>query len=365
MLGVLIAGILTDLIMLAVFLFMPVMRGEELFFGVRVSPEYYREEGRNVLRRYQFWLTMTFLQIELLGILTAIFRDRPVFSWGISTAFLLFATTVLYINSYRQVKCFAISEPARRFASSLKPRRMSDYTNVAIEVVVPIIFLAPVLALIYYYPALPERIPVHWDWRGQPDRWVQKSIGAVFFLPAMMAYLQGLFLLLKYGLMQTKLTLPADHTEEYFNLKEQALSANLGLIDWVRLIITVMMGSMVWKTVLLAFNTPPHLGLLATSVLIMSTVALLGVVAYYIFRLIAIDSRLKESTGRIYVEREDQSESWYGGGLCYYNPDDPAIFVEKKVGLGYTINFGNPRSVLFLVYLVGLPILLGWAFLAL
>jgi uncharacterized membrane protein len=31
-------------------------------------------------------------------------------------------------------------------------------------------------------------------------------------------------------------------------------------------------------------------------------------------------------------------------GMLYVNRADPALFVEKRFGLGYTINFGNPRA---------------------
>ena len=36
-------------------------------------------------------------------------------------------------------------------------------------------------------------------------------------------------------------------------------------------------------------------------------------------------------------------------GVFYVNRDDPSFFVEKRFGLGYTINFGNPLAVVFLV----------------
>lgn len=38
---------------------------------------------------------------------------------------------------------------------------------------------------------------------------------------------------------------------------------------------------------------------------------------------------------------------WYLGSL-YCNPQDPAIFVQKRIGFGYTINFGNRLSWLIL-----------------
>jgi uncharacterized membrane protein len=38
-------------------------------------------------------------------------------------------------------------------------------------------------------------------------------------------------------------------------------------------------------------------------------------------------------------------------GLFYYNPDDPALFVEKRFGLGHTVNLANRWAwlVLFVI----------------
>ena len=40
-------------------------------------------------------------------------------------------------------------------------------------------------------------------------------------------------------------------------------------------------------------------------------------------------------------------ECWKGG-LIYYNPADPAVWVEKRFGIGWTLNFGSPRAWLIL-----------------
>jgi len=34
------------------------------------------------------------------------------------------------------------------------------------------------------------------------------------------------------------------------------------------------------------------------------------------------------------------NECWKGT-IIYYSPDDSTLFVEKRVGLGFTLNFGN------------------------
>ncbi len=72
--------------------------------------------------------------------------------------------------------------------------------------------------------------------------------------------------------------------------------------------------------------------------------------------------RTKTSTsadrGRIDTVFRDDDRYWYGG-FFYNNPDDPALFVPKRFGLGWTMNFGHPRSKLVLIgLLVGMLVLL-------
>lgn len=40
-------------------------------------------------------------------------------------------------------------------------------------------------------------------------------------------------------------------------------------------------------------------------------------------------------------------------GLFYFCPRDPAFLVPKRVGIGWTVNFGNPWSLLFVAAVVG------------
>jgi uncharacterized membrane protein len=45
------------------------------------------------------------------------------------------------------------------------------------------------------------------------------------------------------------------------------------------------------------------------------------------------------------------NECWRGG-IFYYNPNDAAMFVEKREGFGYTFNFANPWSWVLLLGLM-------------
>ncbi len=47
----------------------------------------------------------------------------------------------------------------------------------------------------------------------------------------------------------------------------------------------------------------------------------------------------------------DDDRYWYGG-VFYGNPDDPDLFVPKRYGLGWTLNFGHPQAKLVLIGLL-------------
>jgi uncharacterized membrane protein len=47
------------------------------------------------------------------------------------------------------------------------------------------------------------------------------------------------------------------------------------------------------------------------------------------------------------MDDRTSDESWLWG-MFYHNPNDPALFVEKRTGPGYTVNFGQARAWLML-----------------
>src|SRR5579875_3018699 len=48
-------------------------------------------------------------------------------------------------------------------------------------------------------------------------------------------------------------------------------------------------------------------------------------------------------------------------GLFYYNPDDPALLVEKRFGIGYTMNFARPVAWVVLALVAVIPVALAFA----
>lgn len=346
--------------MLAVFAWLPVMRGERAFFGVRVDEATYRGEGRRALRRYWQTLVGVFVLAGALGYYASVSLGMPVFSAlaTLGTTGVAFALFAVYA---RRVRPFAVAGGATRFASSVRTRRLADFTLPWVEASVVLLTLAAFGVLAYFYPRLPESIPTHWNAAGEADDWSRKTLPSVFFLPALGVYLQAVFFVLKRDLVQAKMTLPATNTEEYLRGKERFLTANMRLIDLVRALIAALFLAIAWLTVATALPEFKHLEATAQVALFGSLGVLLAGTAYYLWRMVAINNGLDELTGEEYVQRATEEEHWRHGGLTYYNPEDPALVVEKLTGLGYTLNFAH-RSVRYrLLLMAGIPLFVVWA----
>ena len=62
----------------------------------------------------------------------------------------------------------------------------------------------------------------------------------------------------------------------------------------------------------------------------------------------------RQRTGAVF--RDD--DRYWSAGFFYNNPDDPAMFVPKRFGLGWTLNFGHPQAELFLITMLALLLVL-------
>ena len=60
---------------------------------------------------------------------------------------------------------------------------------------------------------------------------------------------------------------------------------------------------------------------------------------------------IEDKDDNIINDDEDESKHWYPG-VFYFNPKDKRIFPPKRWGMGWTINFGNPLSVLVLAAII-------------
>ena len=348
-------------VLFGVFAWMPVTRGTRAFFGVRVEASYFEGEGKHVLFRYRLVLAAVFLLVVAIAAGLRPLVGEPIVLVG-AELLLALAAFVIYMRFASAVRPHASAGGATRFASSMRVRgaRNRGWLDAIVVTFAVLAFVAPVL----FYDEMPLRIPIHWDVTGKVDGWVERNVFVILLLPALSAYMQFFLYVLRRDFAGAKMTLPADSTEEYLVAKEKYLQTNIDTLDWTRLMIAVTFCGIALMQTFTAVERLKAMEPIARASVFLGLVALLGGIAFLIVRMIRINARLQQQTGNDYAQRPVDESHWLHGGLTYSNPDDPALVVEKLVGVGYTLNMAHPGIRNRLLLMIGFPVFVIWAVLA-
>ncbi|WP_369363109.1 DUF1648 domain-containing protein [Streptomyces sp. CG4] len=206
------------------------------------------------------------------------------------------------------------------------------------------------------YPSLPDRIPLHFTGSGSADRFGARSIGTAFFPVFAQAALTALILVLTWLSFRARADLdparPADSARRHRRFSIRIAISLLLLSAFANLSLLAGAWAM-WH---------PDQRVSAALVLLPVLAGLVVVIGIAVrtgqggSRLPAQEGAVtEESTG---VVRRDDDRYWRLLGSVYVNRADPALLVQKRFGIGWTVNFGNPRGVVLLLGLVLAPALI-------
>jgi len=214
-----------------------------------------------------------------------------------------------------------------------------------------IVTLATAMIGVISYPSMPEVLAVHYGAKGVPDRLVAKSIGTAFSLVFVQIGMTALFVGITAAMFRSRPDIDPAHPvssarwyRQYLSLSAKALLGLVAMID------VGMLGS----SLLTWTGTVTPWAPLVVAAPILAAVAVSVVV-------LARNNRERdegeEDTG---LTHRDDDKHWRGG-LFYINREDPALMVPRRFGLGWALNFGNPRTAMVLagfVALIGLVVIL-------
>lgn len=171
-------------------------------------------------------------------------------------------------------------------------------------------FAAPGAFALYlraHWDEIPARIPMRYGFNG-PDRWADKSPQAVY---APLLFSTGLMLLLLLLMLAAF----------YGSRRTPQRGAILKLVLGALYLFALPFGGAGFNPL---FQIPPVWHFIPPLVLVSAAIA-------WALRIASDPSNSGEAT---------PDDCWYLGAI-YYNPHDPAVFVQKRMGFGFTVNFGN------------------------
>jgi len=297
---------------------LPHLSPRQYFFAITVEPGFRSSRGgRASIRRYQAWVLAA---VVLAAVAAATLGDQ----WP-GAAFVLAPVLplVIGIGAFLRERARVIQHAAK--PSGVREARLTpdaDHLPHWIWMALPP-FLAPPTAAAWlraHWNAIPERFPIHWNASNQADAWAAKTTLAVYG-PLLCGVGMMLLMLL--------LALAMFHGARRGPQRLVVLKILLGCVYMLAVVFTAIS--------LLPVLAIPPLWLLAPVGLYLPA---------------AIWWAWKAAQDPDMQIDKTPDDCWYLG-MFYCNRQDPAIFVQKRMGFGYTFNMANPLALVLVVLLIG------------
>jgi uncharacterized membrane protein len=311
----------------------PHLTRREIFFGVTVASSFRDDPAaRSISRRYA-------VEVWLLAAAAALFvgtSPMPVVSGPMLLAQSVGAF-VAFVRARDAARPYAVA-PAMIREAEIGPR--PGLPGGFIGQIGPfLILLATAVYLGLRWDDIPAKFPTHWNLTGRPDGWTTKSVAGVFRGVSVGIVVCGMTLFTSYAVMRwTRLARVAGaEGERSRRVRRVNLLASLAGEYLIALLLA-------WTSVISMFaarETQPRLPL-ALRVAPFALFLVAGSVIHAMRRTAAEGAPIGDTT----------PDACWWFGTFYANRADPALFVEKRSGLGYTLNLGNALS--WLVMLVGI-----------
>ena len=229
--------------------------------------------------------------------------------------------------------------------------RLRDYTYIPFEIFIVVFSILPFFALAYFYPVLPQRVPLFLKLSGEVATWAEKSVLSVFRVPLMAVDTQLVCLLMKYATMHSETIAPLEIAKERAEYRKRYVHLNAGLWDWFRCLVAFKMSAASLDTIFLSLGRFNFLSRPAFTITAIAAMLSIAGALFYGYRLLVVRREMREQFGAENFQKPIDARRVYGGVL-YFNPSDSAFFVNK-----YMFNFANKLAWVFILCLVAYPLL--------
>lgn len=280
------------------------------------------------------------------------------FGWPVTgnltgTGVLLVAGLVLYVRTYTRVRALAPPDAARhaaRVTAFIQRERSRAETHAKLVLILCLLAsLGTIIYALISYRAMPDRIPVPSNVVGRVQGVAEKSLLAVLYTPVLDLVLGPLYAGLAWMVARAKRSLREGADEGAAAVQDgfRALVSNVLSGTALFLCAVLTLYSVQRVRIGLSQTTSVGAGIwwLSGGFLLFAVVSLIGMMGRY-------------GQGGALLERRQPQGELTGGladnahwvlGMFYVDRDDPSLMVEERFGIGYTMNWGNPRAVLIAV----------------
>lgn len=350
-------AILFILILFVIRLITPQIVRREIFFGVRL-PENLLEDRRLLAFKNAFiwqYLSVCGFYTLLFCIVLLKIPSNAVLFTGLMVFFLL--STWLYYITHQRVMDF---KQANQDEKQMKKQIILVETNFRSQskrllpskrwFLIPLVIIGlNIVAGYLAYDELPIFVPTHWNAQGTIDGAVFKTQGIIYLLPIVQLIITAFMFLLYQAVGWAKLQIstinPVDSKERNrifrFRWGANIVFLNILILLFISLLNLYVLQIIQINILVLLYTQPMLVIAILIDILLMAIWTGQG------------GSRIHLQTNRSSADNVsalDDDKFWLGG-LLYFNPGDPALFVEKRFGIAWGMNYGNIKAYIIIVLL--------------
>ncbi len=332
------------------FLVMPGLTRPDVFFAVTVAPAFRSTaEGRRAVSIYRAGsLGSSLLALAALWLIASQDAREP---WAVLALLVQVAGTTGGFLAARRIVLPHSEHPAAMREAVMARTRFAPPGGWLLQVIPFGVLVAAAVVVARRWADLPARLPDHWNFAGEANGFVAKTPGAVATQLATAALLCGLLAATAAAIMQgrrVRATGEGASSEATFRTVAAAML----------LVAELLIAALLSQTAIqVLFPSAARQQIVALTMGSMAVVVVLVAVMFWLGQ--GGSRRAPGPAGNAPVGDRTPDSAWVMG-LFYVNRNDPALLVEKRFGIGYTLNFGHPLAWVLLGLLVGIPVIVSF-----
>ncbi|MDR4887376.1 DUF5808 domain-containing protein [Fredinandcohnia sp. QZ13] len=317
-----------------------------VIFGVTVPEKHIKDEKLSSYKKKYALLVSLLSVVALASYVAWVLGSSPseehtvLIGTIIQFAIILFSFTLYF---YFHGKTLQLKKE-KKWGENATQVQIADLSARARDEMLPwYVFLVPMVitvGLIGYtiaqYDLLPNQIPTHWGVNGEADAFTEKTPVSAISSLLMLLVMQAMFLTIIVSTKKSGIKLSATATNAS-RVRQLTLRK---YTSWLMFLTTILLTGMFSFFQLRTIHPDIVDGTVVMAVPLIFLIVTLGATIAFAIKVGRSDKiNIGETNAGI---RDYDDDAHWVGGLFYVNRQDPSIFVEKRFGVGWTINFGNP-----------------------
>ncbi len=336
-------------IIFSVIAFTPYYSKRDILFGYRVGIELGKHNEAKILRK-----SYAILNLVIMAIITVLVWLTPLnveVGTFLQILFVILTAWIVYYFHRQRAKLFLKTHQSEinystKVVVSTVNRKMKDISPYWFAINLVFIVASFILGVVLY-DKLPNQLPVKYDLAGNIVGYQQKNFLTVFMLPIINTLVTGLLVYVFMVINRAKEELSGKDLKaaqiRSFRFKK--------FIAVMVIYLSVLINVSMFFLHIQMFQIIKFSNISLIMVLLLPILILLPII---VFMFIGQSGHLLKMNEE---EREEEElvradDKYWKIGWFYYNPKDPSLWIEKRFGLGWTLNFARSGAWIFMTVII-------------